>query len=123
MTLSMKRTLVPLRVPARCCQLNLQLHRGKRGHWWGAGGCPVFSSLRASQLSSSSPAEPWEQQQHCAAPPATAPLFVASQSVATKTPTKAKPSTGSLVGSAGRLVGFDKLQTTRGGGGKPAKTR
>lgn len=55
--------------------------------------------------------------------PAAAPPFVSSQSVATKTPVKAKPGTGSLAGNAGRLGRFDKLQTARGERGRSAKTR
>lgn len=66
------------------------------------------------------------QQQRCAAPPLPSrcpPPFVSSQSVATKTPVKAKPGTGSLAGNAGRLGRFDKLQTARGERGRSAKTR
>lgn len=62
MTPSMEQVLAPLCVPARRCQLSLWLHRGKRGHWRGAGGCPVPSPPRAARLGSGSPAERWWQQ-------------------------------------------------------------
>lgn len=123
MTPSMERVLALLRVPARCCQPSLRLHRGERGRWRGAGGCPIPSLPRAIRLGSGSPAELQQQQQRRAAPPAAAPLFVPSQSVATKTPAKAKPGTGGLAGNARRLVMFVKPQTARGGGGTPTKTR
>lgn len=117
-------SMAPLRVPARRCRPSLQLHRGEGGHWRRAEGCPIPPLLRAIRLGSGSPAKP-PQQQRCAAPPspAAAPPFVSSQSVATKTPVKAKPGTGGLAGNAGRLGRFDKLQTARGERGRSAKTR
>lgn len=114
----------PLRVPARRCRPSLQLHRGERGHWRRAEGCPIPSLLRAIP-SAPAPRKATTAAALCGTPPPQPlpPHFVSSQSVATKTPVKAKPGTGSLAGNAGRLGRFDKLQTARGERGRSAKTR
>jgi len=109
------RVPAPLRVPAHRCQPSLRLHRSERGCWRGGWRLPhpfpTISHPTRLPLPSSAGAHP------------AAPLFAPSQSVATKTPVKAKPSTGGLAGSSGRLVGFGKLQTAWGGRGRPVKTR
>lgn len=89
------------------------------------GGWEVAPSLPCHEPPDLAPAPRLSRSSSSAVQPpsAAAPLFVPSQSVATKMPEEAKPGTGSLVGSVGRLVGFDKPQTAQGGGGRPAKTR
>lgn len=95
-------------------QPSLWLHRGKCGHWWWAGGYPISSAPQVTWLDSILLAELWQQQHH-ADPQTSVPLFVPSQSVATKMTVKANPSTGGSERSAGKLVGLIAANSTRRG--------